>query len=72
LGQLAAAAVDAARVLATFIANMTTDATDARRQNFVFVHTQQNRHSAVDPSFRNVTLNAVPDPRALNNPNIGS
>lgn len=65
LGQLAPAAVDAARVPATFIANMTTDAVNARRQNFVFVHTQQNRHSTVDPSFRNVTLNAAPDPRVL-------
>lgn len=65
LGQIANAAVDAARVPATFIANMTTDATNARRQNFVFVHTQQNRHSTVDPSFRTVTLNSAPDPRVL-------
>jgi hypothetical protein len=65
LGQLSAAATDAARVPATFIANMTTDATNARRQNFVFVHTQQNRHSTVDPSFRNVTLGTAPDPRVL-------
>ena len=65
LGQLAPAAVDAARVPATFIANMTTDATNARRQNFVFVHTGQNRHSTLDPSFRTVTLNGAPDPRVL-------
>jgi hypothetical protein len=65
LGQLAAAATDAARVPAAFIANMTTDAVNARRQNFVFVHTQQNRHSSVDPSFRNVLLGTTPDPRVL-------
>ena len=65
LGQLSAAATDAARVPATFIANMTTDATNARRQNFVFVHTQQNRHSTIDPSFRNLTLGTAPDPRTL-------
>jgi starch-binding outer membrane protein, SusD/RagB family len=65
LGQLAAAATDAARVPATFIANMTTDAVNTRRQNFVFVHSQQNRHSTVDPSFRNVLLGTTPDPRVL-------
>lgn len=65
LGQLANAATDATRIPATFIANMSTDATNARRQNFVFVHTQQNRHSTVDPSFRTVTLNGQPDPRVL-------
>jgi hypothetical protein len=65
LGQIANAATDATRIPATFIANMTTDATNARRQNFVFVHTQQNRHSTVDPSFRTVTLNGQPDPRVL-------
>lgn len=65
LGQIANAATDATRIPATFIANMSTDATNARRQNFVFVHTQQNRHSTVDPSFRNVTLNGQPDPRTL-------
>lgn len=65
LNQLAAAATDAARVPATFVANMTTDATNQRRQNFVFVHSQQNRHSSVDPSFRNVLLGTTPDPRVL-------
>jgi hypothetical protein len=65
LGQIANAATDAARIPATFVANMSTDATNARRQNFVFVHTQQNRHSTVDPSFRNLTLNGQPDPRVL-------
>jgi hypothetical protein len=65
LNQLSAAATDAARIPATFVANMTTDATNARRQNFVFVHSQQNRHSSVDPSFRNVQLGTAPDPRVL-------
>ena len=64
-GDAAAAAVDAARIPANFNALMSTDATNARRQNFVFVHTQQNAHSSVDPSFRDVQLNGAPDPRVL-------
>jgi hypothetical protein len=64
-GALAAAETDAALVPATFVANMSTDDVNTRRQNFVFVHTGQNFHSSVDPSFRNVQLNGAPDPRVL-------
>jgi hypothetical protein len=64
-GALAAAETDAGLVPATFVANMSTDDVNTRRQNFVFVHTGQNFHSSIDPSFRNVQLNAAPDPRVL-------
>lgn len=65
LGQVANAATDAARIPAGFVANMSTDLTNSRRQNFVFVHGSQNTHSSVDPSFRDVLLNGAPDPRVL-------
>lgn len=67
---LQAAATDAALVPATFVYNFVTNGTDTRRQNFVFLHTAQNSHSSVDPSFRGVTLNGAPDPRvAVTNTN---
>jgi starch-binding outer membrane protein, SusD/RagB family len=62
-GDLAAAAADAALVPPTFVANMSTNDINTRRQNFVFVHTARNFHSSVDPSFRGVMLGAAPDPR---------
>jgi starch-binding outer membrane protein, SusD/RagB family len=64
-GGLAAAATDAALIPAGFVANTSPDAVNTRRQNFVFVHTGQNFHSSVDPTFRNVLLNGAPDPRVL-------
>jgi hypothetical protein len=64
LGQPAAAATDAALVPSGFVVNTSPDAVNTRRQNFVFVHTAQNFHASVDPSFRNVLLpNGQPDPR---------
>ena len=61
---LAAAATDAALIPATFVYNFTPGtSTDTRRQNFVFLHTAQNSHASIDPSFRAVTLNGAPDPR---------
>jgi hypothetical protein len=65
LGDLPNAAIDAAKIPATFVANFVTGGTDVRRQNFVFLHTGQNAHSSVDPSFRAVTLGGAPDPRVL-------
>jgi hypothetical protein len=71
LGQLAAAGADAALVPgpssgapAGFVVNTSPDAVNVRRQNVVYLHTAQNFHSSVDPSFRNVLLpNGQPDPR---------
>jgi hypothetical protein len=63
LGDLANAAIDAATIPATFLANVSMDATNTRRQNIVFVHITQGFFGTVDASYRNVTLNGAPDPR---------
>ena len=64
LGDLAAAAADAATITdPTFVVNISTDATNARRQNMIYVHTVQNFFSSVDPSFRGLTFGGVNDPR---------
>jgi starch-binding outer membrane protein, SusD/RagB family len=64
LGQTAAAATDAAKIPAGFIANTSNDAVNARRQNFSFLSINQNSWSTVDPSFRGLTLSTgAPDPR---------
>jgi hypothetical protein len=62
-GNLAAAATEVAAIPVTFVVNMSTDATNPRRQNLFFVHTVMNSYSSVDPSFRNLTLEGNPDPR---------
>jgi len=64
---VAAAAADAALIPTTFVVNMSTDATNARRQNVVFVHNSQNSQSSVDPLFRGLTIGTPPvnDPRVL-------
>jgi starch-binding outer membrane protein, SusD/RagB family len=63
LGNLAAAATDAALIPPAFALNISTDATNVRRQNSVFVHITQSFFGTVEPSFRNVTLGSAPDPR---------
>jgi hypothetical protein len=65
LGDLNAAATDAATIPATFIRTVSPDATYSRRQNIVFLHVTQNFRGTVDPSFRNLTLAGNPDPRVL-------
>jgi hypothetical protein len=65
LGELAAAATDAATIPTTFIVNASADAVNTRRQNTVFIHITQSFFGTVDPSFRNLTLGANPDPRVL-------
>ncbi len=62
-GDAANAAIDAAKIPAGFVVNMSTDAINVRRQNFVFLSVNQNSWSTVDPSFRGVTINGAPDPR---------
>jgi starch-binding outer membrane protein, SusD/RagB family len=63
MNQLSAAATDAALIPAAFVYTFAAGGTDVRRQNFVFLHSAQNSHSSIDPSFRAVTLNGAPDPR---------
>jgi hypothetical protein len=64
LGQLSAAAADAAKITdPTYVANVATDATDARRQNSVYVTTVLNFYFTVDASFRGLTFGGVADPR---------
>ena len=63
LGQPAAAATDAAKIPAGFVVNMSTDAINVRRENMVFLQINQSAFSTVDPSFRGLTVNGVPDPR---------
>jgi len=64
-GNLAAAAVEAAQIPATFNVTTSNDATNARRQNFVWLHTVQNFYSSIDPSFRGLTLGGAADPRVI-------
>jgi hypothetical protein len=63
LGQAAAAATDAAKIPAGFVVNMSTDAINVRRENWVFVSINNSNFSTVDPSFRGLTINGAPDPR---------
>ncbi|HVT38495.1 MAG TPA: hypothetical protein VHE78_05605, partial [Gemmatimonadaceae bacterium] len=65
LGNAAAAATDAAAIPPTFVANMSTDPVNPRRQNFVFIATSQSFWASVDPSFRDLTIGGAPDPRVL-------
>jgi len=62
---LAAAAADAATIPATFVANTSPDAINARRQNLVFINISQSSFSTVDTSFRNVLVpgGTTQDPR---------
>jgi len=63
LNDPAAAAVDAARIPAGFVAATSTDAVTLRRQNFVFVSINNGNWATVDPSFRGLTIGGVADPR---------
>lgn len=58
-----AAAADAARIPAGFVANISTDGVNVRRQNFAFLTINQNSWNTVEASFRNLTINGIPDPR---------
>ena len=64
---LAAAAVDAALIAATFVLYTSPDAVNSRRQNTVFITISQSSFSTVDPSFRNVLVpgGTTQDPRVL-------
>jgi hypothetical protein len=62
---LAAAAADAATIPASFAANTSPDAINARRQNIVFMSISQSAFSTVDTAFRNVLVpgGTTQDPR---------
>ncbi|HEU4995592.1 MAG TPA: RagB/SusD family nutrient uptake outer membrane protein [Gemmatimonadaceae bacterium] len=62
-GNGAAAAADAAAIPSGFVVNTSTDAVNARRQNFAFVFINNNSFGTVDPTFRGLTLGAGNDPR---------
>jgi hypothetical protein len=62
-GDKAAAGADAAKIPPGFVANISTDAGTARRQNYVFLGVNQSSWASVDPSFRGLTVNGAPDPR---------
>jgi hypothetical protein len=63
LGDAANAEKDALKIPAGFVVNMSTDATNSRRQNFVFVSINTNSWATVDASYRGLTINGAPDPR---------
>lgn len=63
LGQTAAAGADAAKIPPGFVVNMTMDAVNTRRQNYIFVSINQSNWSTVEPVSRNLTVDGVPDPR---------
>lgn len=63
LGQAAPAGVDAAKIPAGFVQNMSMDAVNLRRENWVFMSINQSSWSTVDPSFRGLTINGAPDSR---------
>jgi len=63
LGDAANAEKDAQKIPAGFVVNMSTDATNSRRQNFVFVSINTNSWATVDPSYRGLTINGAADPR---------
>ena len=63
LGQSAAALTDASKIPAGFVVNMSTDAVNVRRENWIFASINNSNWSTVDPSFRGLTINGAPDPR---------
>lgn len=65
LGELQAAAADAATIPPGFMQGVSPDETYSRRQNIVYMHITQGFFGTVDPSFRDLTLDGEPDPRVL-------
>jgi len=63
LGDAAAAATDAEKIPEDFVANIRTNATTARQQNYVFLGVSQSNWASIDPSFQDLTVDGVPDPR---------
>ena len=63
LGDYTNAEIDAALIPTTLLVNTSNDAINARRQNTVFFHINNSSFSTVDPSYRNLTVGAISDPR---------
>ena len=57
------AKADAALVPDAYVHNATYSAANARRENLVNTQFFRGLYSSVDPSFRNLTVGGVPDPR---------
>jgi hypothetical protein len=57
------AKADAALVPDAYVHNATYSAANARRENLVNTQMYRGLFSSVDPSFRNLTVGGVPDPR---------
>jgi hypothetical protein len=62
-GKRAEASQDAAQVPANFVYNANTTAAAARAENRLFRFNNTNGTITVDPQFRGVTVNGIPDPR---------
>jgi hypothetical protein len=63
LEKFAEAKADAALVPETFVRNANYSAASSRRENLVFTQMNRGLFSSVDPSFRNLTVGGVADPR---------
>jgi hypothetical protein len=65
LKKYADAKADAALVPDNYVHNATYSAANARRENLVNTQFFRGLYSSVDPSFRNLTVDGVPDPRVV-------
>lgn len=63
LANFTGAGADAALVPTAFVQNATYSAANARRENLVNTQMYRGLFSSVDPSFRNLTVGGVADPR---------
>lgn len=65
LKKYAEAKTDAALVPESFVQDASYSAAGSRRENLIFTQMYRGLFSSVDPSFRNLTVNGVPDPRVV-------
>jgi hypothetical protein len=65
LGKLAEADADAKQVPLNFVASATYDVTPVRRVNDSYENINVKNHMSVDPAYRNLTVNGVPDTRVV-------
>ena len=63
LGNLSGAASDAREVPAGFAKMSTHSGVNARRENTLWVYNQRDLMVSVDPRFRDLTVDGMPDPR---------
>jgi len=62
-GKLAEAAADARQVPDGFVFNATYSTETPRRENGVWTRNYRDQNFTIDPSYRNLTYNGMPDPR---------